>query len=580
MRPEITLVRSMGEYQKFVRWFRSGPDAIAFDLETTGVDPLTDRIRLLQVSDDQTAWCFPFDWIGPVKEQLETWTGPTIAHNSAFDYAFLKEYGFENFPDPGQMHDTMFMLKALDPSQRAGLKEASEFYVTDQARDGQAELKAKMRKHGWDWATIPIDCPEYWVYGGLDCILTYLLARTLTEHMDEDPRYWETYQLEMSLVPIFVAMRKVGVKVDTEAAQKLDESLEHEAALRYESFQETYGFAPSKTQALGTYLQSEGVEFTEFTATGQPRLTAAILETIKHPAAQAVCDYRDVAKMRSAYTKNILASAQRDGRIHAEFRQAEARTGRSSVSKPALQQIPRVKGTELRSLFIADKGHKLVSVDYSQQELRILAALSEDDKLNEIFSSTDDPFVAIGNHIFDTPMTGKEDPRRDMVKALSYGLAYGIGDRKFAAQVGITPGEAGDIRQSLYHAFPGLERFMKDTVRQGRNMRQPAAWSMYGRRVTADPGYEYKLTNYRIQSTAADQLKRALLLLARNGYEDYLRLVVHDEIILELPDAMALDKVLIREIEELMEEAAPSEMFGGLAFPAQAVVGETYAALK
>lgn len=580
MRPSLTLVQSIDDLIAFRDWMTEPHKALAFDLETSGVDPFTDHIRLLQVSNDTAAWCFPFDWVGPAQEQLEEWTGVTIAHNAAFDYTFLREYGFEQFPNPALMHDTMFMLKALDPSQPAGLKQSAAHYVSAQALEGEAELKAQMRKHGWTWATVPPTLPEYWIYGGLDCIWTYLLARELFQMMDDDERYWSTYQLEMELLPVFVEMRQAGVQIDREAAEKLDESLEHEATLYYQNFEEVYGFGPSKVQALGRFLEAEQVKFTEFTATGQPKLSKDILATIDHPAARAVLDYRDVAKMRSAYTKNILASSERTGRIHAEFKQCEARTGRSAISKPALQQIPRVKGTELRSLFVAGKGHKLVSVDYSQQELRILAALSEDDKLKGIFSSDDDPFVAIGNHVFDDPMTGKDDPRRDLVKALSYGLAYGIGDKKFAAQVGITSSEAADIRLALYQAFPGLERFMKTTVQDARKMERPGAWSMYGRRVTADPEFEYKLTNYRIQSTAADQLKHALRLLAANGYRTYLRLVVHDEIILELPDSMAQDPSVIAEIEELMEQACPPEMFGGLTFPAQAVIGTNYGELK
>ena len=575
----ITYVQSMDEVMDFAAWL---PEVrtCAFDTETSGIDPFSDTIRMFQISDDSKAWCFPENWIGAAQEYLRDHTPPNrIAHNLDFDRSMLdRAGGWDFFLDDAGFHDTMIMLKVIDPIQQAGLKQAAAFYVSPDAKRGEKELKADMRKGGWGWDTVPLDLPSYWIYGGLDCIYTYHLAKTLWPMIEADERLLGTYELEMQIMPIIWSMRKAGIKVDRKACQALKKSLKADVESRQASFEKAYGFGPGSNLKLADLLVANGVELTEKTKTGKWKMNKDVLDSLDHEIAHQVIEFRELNKLSGTYIDNISSSSDQDGRLHAQTNQCEARTGRMSMRNPNLQNIPSAQGAKIRSLLVAGKGNKLVSCDYSQQELRILAHLSGDPALMAAFDGSVDPFVTIGNLIYDDPLTGKDDPRRNIVKMLSYGLAYGIGVKKFASQMKITVAESGEVRERLYSAFPGLKRFMDDTVNDARLVPQPEGFTVYGRRVTAERDYEYKLTNYIIQGTAADMTKLALLNLWNNGYGEYLRLAVHDEVILELPAHMAADPAVLKEIEVLMSDAAQDRF--DIDFPAEAVVGDHYGELK
>lgn len=578
---DLTYVSSKEDLFKFWMWTETVPTTTAFDLETSGVDPYNDVIRLVQVGDADTAFAFPMEWAGPCFEWMEQYEGNKIAHNAAFDLSFLEEYGLKKFIQPDKIHDTMFMAKILWPNQIAGLKPLTEELVDPEAKDGQKLLKDAMRKGGWTWATVPTDLPEYWVYGCLDVIYTVRLAQRLdTEFGKNPPSLREIYELEMYVSPAYRRARRAGLEVDRAAAQTLDDHYKARIAELAQDFQKLYDCSITQNRAIAQALEDAGVELTERTATGLPKVTAQVLETIDHPIANTVLEYRGMAKLQGTYTKNILAKSEKDGRLHAETRQIGADTGRSSMSSPNLQNIPQRQGTVIRRLLVASEGHVLISCDYSQQELRILAHLSQDPGMLVMFDGGQDPFVYIGSMMFpEDPLTDKSDPRRDDIKTLVYGLIYGMGVKKYAANTGKTLEESKIIRDRFFETFPGVQEFMRETTRAGEKTGltgQPHAFTVFGRKVACDHGYEYKLSNYRIQGTAADQMKMAVAGLINAELDQYLRIVIHDEVVMEVPEDLAPE--ICKKVERIMAEAGADAF--SLPFEAEADVAYNFAAFK
>jgi DNA polymerase-1 len=561
---ETKLVTSVDEAHEFMRWLgerRTTP--IAFDTETTGLSPYEPgaALRLCQFGDGMTGWAIPFQrWGGVVMEALNKLDGDLIFHNIAFEARWMKAHAGYHIPWH-RAHDTMIGAHLVDPTASVALKSLSARYIDRRAVAGQRLLDEAMHANKWTWATVPIEYEGYWAYGALDTILTARLWENLNAHN----LYPDAYQLEMATRRVASAMEDAGTRIDLDYCSakfaELNSYAESVAKWGHSELGVKLGSGPQ----LVRWFEDNGAEITEFTAKGAPSVNKYQLRLFANgencsakvqSVAKIVLDMRRAQKLATTYFENFLKDHE-DGLLHPEIRTLRARTGRMSITKPALQTLPRGEAV-VRNAFVPDEGHVLVSSDWSQIEMRLMAHFSQDPQLQDAFRVADqtggDFFAEMGKIIFSDPNFNKKDPRRALVKGTMYGASYGAGTQKMAETAGVSFDQMKIVADSVFGAFPGIRRFQStlDDLGARREKEEGRGYVVtpIGRKLPADEGRAYTLVNYLLQSTAADCLKKTMVSLDNAGLLPYMKLPVHDELIFSIPREDVQD--VMREIGEIM----------------------------
>jgi DNA polymerase-1 len=547
------------------RWFGERRDVMGLDTETTGLDPWEPGagLRLIQIGDHREGWAIPWvGWGGAAIELMNAWKGEFTLHNASFDAKWLKVHA--NWQMPWERtHDTMIMAQIETPDGPADLKTLSTRYVDPMSAAGQKELKAAMKAHGWTWATIPVDFPAYWLYSALDPVL----AAHLWSHYRTDLSFPEAYDLEMSVRRICTEMEMTGMRVDLEYSQRRFDELKAEVERSKQWALDNWGIPIGSNPKLAAFFQDElGAKFEVFSKTsGNPSVDKNQMELFlkdENPTVREVAKFinrvRNADKMSNSYFKNFL-TMHNDGVVHPSVKTMGARTGRMSVTSPALQTIPKDDSMGVRKAFLPrNPGEILISCDYSQVEMRLLAHFSGDAALQAAFKEADrtggDFFVSIGRQVYNDPNFSKKDPRRGLMKGVMYGAAYGSGIQKMADTAGVTFEEMKKVSDDIFEAYPGIKRFMQETERLG-TMREESEGTGYivtgtGRHIPADKGKMYTLTNYTLQGTAAELMKKAIVRLEAAGYGKFMQMAIHDEMIFSMPPELVEDA--LPEIEALM----------------------------
>lgn len=545
-------------------WLGERRDVLGLDTETTGLDPHVPgaNLRLIQLGDHRTGWAVPWDrWGGAAIELMDAWEGEFTLHNAAFDAKWLEIHAGWKMPWH-RTHDTMIMGQIDNPGGRNDLKHLSTLHVDPRADAGQKELKAIMKKNNWGWDNIPLETPEFWLYSALDPIL----AAHLWTHLRVDLKYPATYDLEMAVRRICTEMEMRGMRIDVDySKQKLDE-LKGQVDNAKSWAQDNWGFSiTSNAQLADFYAKELNAEFEVFSAgTGAPSVNKAQMALFEHSEDQMVKDVtrfilqmRNAEKMSNSYFKNFV-EMNHDGIVYPSIMTMGARTGRMSVRSPALQTLPS-KDSLIRTAFIpTNEDEVIISCDFSQIELRLMAHFSHDEKLQAAFHDADrtgeDFFTNMGKEVYNDPEFSKEDPRRKLVKSMIYGLLYGAGTQKMADTAGIPFEEMDEVVKSVHKAYPGIYRFMKDTEALG-DKRQKEEGQGYivtgtGRKIPCDRNKSYTLVNFTLQSNAAEIMKQALVKLDAAGYGPYMVMVIHDEVVFSMPREMV--GRALPEIQSLM----------------------------
>jgi DNA polymerase I len=269
-----------------------------------------------------------------------------------------------------------------------------------------------------------------------------------------------------------------------------------------------------------------------------------------------LAEHRDHGKLRSKTREiNALVQASGDGRTHPQLNALKARTGRMSISRPALQNLPK-KDQRVRAALLAEDGHVLVGADFSQVEYRVAAALSGDTNMTEAITAGRDLHDHTATAIFGPGFT---EEQRQTAKIVGFSVLYGAGATRVAGTIGQTEQYAQDIIDRFFAAYPSLKRYINKTKRD------PLIVSMSGRRTSVHPDKAFASTNYHIQGTARDIFAGALLRLRATGWGDALWLVIHDEIILQVRQDQA-------EAARAALEAAMTTTFAGVPITAEAQV--------
>jgi DNA polymerase I-like protein with 3'-5' exonuclease and polymerase domains len=558
---QLHLVETYDDVRDCLDWLAGlNCSHLGFDCETTGLDKIRDRPRLVQFGDRIHGWSIPVDrWQGLIQEIVTRWSrmGRFVGHNAWFDVHHLANIGIH--VPPHLVDDTMPLAHIADSTVSIGLKQQSAKHIDARAAAMQSQLEEVMHSGGYTWATIPITatgpCSVYWIYGALDTILTV----RLWEH--HAPTVLATasraYDLEVAMGHLADRMETRGVACDREytQAKRTELAILHDE-LTKRGFDE-FGVDLGSAQQVIDRLLADEVKLWKRTDGGAWSLDKFALDGIDHPLANLLQYRKKAEKINSTYLKRFLEYSEYDGRIHPSintlgFKEQNAgafgvKTSRMSMSEPNLQQLTRVNADDplsmiARNCIVASPGHTLLLFDFDQVEMRIMAHLAQDQGLFDAFASDEDFFVALTRKVYQDDTITKKDPRRNVIKSYGYATIYGSGNDTLATTTKRPLAEIEQLSRDFANSYPGVPAFQNAIQRVVRQRYQDEGVGyvispLTGRRsLCHNMNLAYQLVNHQIQKMAAEIMKMKLLEIDAAGLGDCLELVVHDEAVLEVPD--------------------------------------------
>lgn len=551
---------------------------VAVDTETKGLKILSgdpDYVRLVQFGNALEAWNIPTE-LGPefkdAARRAILQLPSVVGHNwASFDALALHAHlGIDYDVLCRKATDTMLLAKLRDPRKQmeggigASLKPLSDHYVDPTASDTQGDLTSVFRGLGLTkatgWAGIDLFHPTYQSYAGGDVILTSRLRPKLTADLDRlgVPQRLRDYEGEIAR--ICGHMQLTGMVLDQDYTRELSGRLADEAA-EYAAKATRYGVEKiGSPKQLAEAFVGMGEELKERTANGALKVDKNVLcrladiDTRKgkrlgkrtpNPLAEAVIRAKRAAKWKTAYADNFLDAVDINGRIHPNIQTMAARTGRMSVTNPAVQTLPS-RDWMIRRALLADEGHVIVPCDFASVEMRVLAALADVKRMKEAIAAGKDLNDFTAELVYGPDFTEDE---RSICKGVGYGTVFGGGEDAIAAMTG-APKEAVAHAQSMYHRlYPEIRRAGNRWQREAFSNGMVVT-SITGRRMPLDRDRTYAATNYQVQSAARDCLGQSLIHMDKAGLLPLLRLAVHDEVIVSAPKDQAHD--IAREIEKCM----------------------------
>jgi DNA polymerase-1 len=565
--------------------------AFAFDTETTGLDPLRcDLVGLSFCTEEGRAWYVPVghrDAANVPWDESRTILKPPLedpalrkwGQNAKFDLLVLRRHGIEV---RGIDFDTMLASYVLDPSRRShGLDDLARDFL-------EREMIPLKSLIGTGKSRIPIsEAPidEVVNYAAEDAEVTWCLRRRLEPELEAAGLDGLLRDLEMPLLGVLADMEESGVRLDTEFLRTLSARMERELDVvrgkAWKAAGEEFNLASPK-QVAGLLFEKLGLKPRRRTKTGLSTNAEVLAElSAEHEAPALVLRHREIAKLKSTYVDALPQMVNpATGKVHTSFQQAVAATGRLSSSDPNLQNVPvrTWEGREIRKAFVpSEPDWVLVSCDYSQIELRILAHMAQDAPLLEAFRNRVDVHRSTAGLIFDVPVDEVTDEQRAQAKTINFGVIYGMGAVNLGRSLGISTREASRFIDAYFGRYPGVREFIDRT--QARARETLTVETLAGRRrpvpeiASADHRTrafgERIAVNTPIQGTAADILKMAMLDVAKALKREKLRarmiLTVHDELVFDCPEEEREDLVdaVKRAMEGAMELAVPLEVDAG-----------------
>ena len=424
--------------------------------------------------------------------------------------------------------------------------------------------------------TLPQDTTPH---GGLmsETASVEALYETLSEKLKEQGTDKLYSEIELPLCRVLAEMEHDGVQADKDALSLFGAMLaDRIAACEALIFEAAGGeFNINSTKQLGELLfEKLGLPPVKKTKSGYST-NVEVLEALKdkHPVVQAIMDYRMLTKLKSTYADGLQKEIAPDGRIHTTFQNLVTATGRLSSTEPNLQNIPvRTElGSEIRKMFVPREGWVFVDADYSQIELRVLAHIADDKRMQEAFRSGEDFHAVTASQVFNVPLEEVTSLMRRHAKAVNFGIVYGISEFSLAQDIGVTRREAKDYIDRYLTKYRGVRDYMQNIVETAR--KQGYVETMFGRRrripeITSSnfnvrSGAERIALNTPIQGTAADIIKLAMVrvfdALEQQALQARLILQVHDELIVECPafEAQSVMDIVTREMENAVKLSVP-----------------------
>lgn len=568
--------------------------AVCFDTETTSLNELEAQLigmsfsykaglaYYIPIPEDQEKAQETVEIFRPFFEDDKVLK---IAHNLKYDYKVLKNYNIEV---KGPMYDTMIAHYLLNPDGRHGMDYLSEMYLNYTP----ISIESLIGKKGKNQLTLRgVSLEEQTAYAAEDADITFQLYQLFAPQLIKENLEEVFNNIEMPLMLVLAKMELIGVKLDSEWLKKESGDLENDLRNLETKIFELSGeeFNMNSPRQLGEVL-FEKLQLdpkAKKTKTGQYATSEDVLQKLasKHEIIALILDYRQLQKLKSTYVDALPNQIDPiDDRVHTTYAQTVAATGRLASVNPNLQNIPirTLRGQQIRGAFVADKGCKIISADYSQIELRLIAEISDELNMIEAFQNGEDIHAATAAKLFKIPIEEVSKTQRSQAKSVNFGIIYGQGAFGLADQTGMSRSEAKAMIDAYFQTYPRLKEYMSEQVENAR--KNGFVVTMLGRKrhlkdinssnFVVKGHAERNAVNAPIQGSAADIIKLAMIkidkILTEKQLKTKMLLQVHDELIFEAP----LDEV--DEVSTIIKDAMESAYSTKVPLTVEVGVGDNW----
>ena len=584
---DYRLVTDEPEAQALLAELMAAP-RVAFDIETAAREPglsATDAntCRLLGISFSTApgkAWYVIADLVDVFRPLFADKSKILVAHNGKYDRTVLHRYGIGFAPTP---RDTMLEHYCLDAAARHGLKELSEQllgYRMIRFEDVAGEPERGKPEPTLAGKDLKLVCD----YAAEDADFTLRLDDILRPKVPVAPAPLPNVlsDVEEPLVKILIDMEREGVKIDVEALKLYGRELDREILSLTQqilSYADP-GFNPDSPKQLGALLFGKlGLAGGKKTASGQFSTDEKTLSKLvgEHPIVPLILEYRACTKLKSTYVDKLPTLIDENGRVHTTYAQAFTETGRLSSSDPNLQNIPirTERGKLIRKAFVArDEKHVLISADYSQIELRLMAAMSGDEAMLAAFRNGEDIHRDTASRVYDVMPAFVTPEQRSKCKMVNFGIIYGISAFGLSQRLKVPRKEAADLIETYFKLYPKVRVYMESAIAKAREKgyaetilgRRRTLRDINSRNATARQAAERDAINTPIQGSAADLIKVAMVKVDRALKAENLRakmvLQIHDELVFDVPlgEVEKVKEIVTREMTTALDFGVPLDV--------------------
>jgi len=565
--------------------------AVCFDTETTGLDPLTAELVGIAFSWEATKGFyipFPADkneaqvLVEELRPFFESEEIEKIGQNLKYDIKVMAKY---NIAVKGKLFDTMLAHYLINPDMRHNMDVLAETYL-NYTPVSITELIGKKGKNQLSMRDVPLE--KQTEYAVEDADITFQLAQHFRPELKAANTEKLFSDIEIPLLRVLADMELEGINLDEEFLKSLSSDLNNDIASLEKKIYEDAGeeFNIGSPKQLGEILfnKLKLVDKPKKTKTGQYSTAEDVLSYLAkdHQIIRNVLDYRGLSKLKSTYVDALPEQVEPStGRVHTDYMQTVAATGRLSSNNPNLQNIPirTERGRQVRKAFIPkNKEYVLLAADYSQIELRIIAALSEETTMTEAFKNGEDIHASTASKVFNVPIEAVTREQRSNAKTVNFGIIYGVSAFGLSNQTDLSRSEAKELIDTYYKTYPKLRNYMGEQVDFARDNgyvqtvlgRRRYLKDINGSNAIVRGAAERNAVNAPIQGSAADIIKIAMInihkKLNEGKYKSKMLLQVHDELVFDIykPELEELKSLIKSEMENAYKIAVPLDVEIGL----------------
>lgn len=556
---------------------------VCFDTETTSLNELEAELvgmsfsykkglaYYVPLSEDQEEVLQTLEIFRPFFEKEDLLK---IAHNLKFDYKVLQKY---NITVKGAVFDTMIAHYLLNPDGRHGMDYLSEVYLNYKP----VSIETIIGKKGKNQGTFrDADLRTQTDYAAEDADVTFQLYELFAPQLKKEKLEDLFFNIEMPLMEVLAKMELSGISLDEKWLAQESIDLENDLRKLESTIFEISGeeFNMNSPKQLGEIL-FEKMQLdpkAKKTKTGQYATSEDVLQKLssKHEIIKHILEYRTYQKLKSTYVDALPSQIEKtDNRVHTNFSQTTAATGRLASVNPNLQNIPirTLRGQQIRGAFVSAEGKKIISADYSQIELRLIAEISGEDNMIKAFQDGEDIHASTAAKLFNIPLEEVSKTQRGQAKTVNFGILYGQGAFALAEQTGLSRSEAKQMIEAYYDTYPKLKLYMAEQVKRARDIgyvetilgRKRHLKDINSGNFVVRAHAERNAVNAPIQGSAADVVKVAMIKIQKELEKQKLQtkmlLQVHDELVFESPiDEVELATNIIKmEMESAIETQVP-----------------------
>ena len=566
--------------------------SVCFDTETTGIDALNAELVGMSFSFEKgKAFYVPFPenrdeaqvLVDKFKPFFESESIEKIGQNIKYDLKILSHYGVQI---KGKLFDTMIAHYLINPDMRHNMDVLSETYLKYSPKSIE-DLIGKKGKNQLSMKDVPLE--EIKEYAAEDADITYQLKQNFSPILDKAETKKLFDEIEIPLIPVLAAMELEGINLDVPFLKSMSVEMAKESAALEQKIYETAGekFNLASPKQLGDILFDKlkiGGAKQKKTKTGQYATGEEILSYLEkdNPIVKDILEWRQMVKLQSTYIDALPNQVDaKTGRVHTDYMQTVAATGRLSSNNPNLQNIPirTERGRLIRKAFIArDENYTLVSADYSQIELRIIAALSGEENMIKAFQNNEDIHRSTAAKVFNVPLEEVTKEQRSNAKTVNFGIIYGVSAFGLSNQTSLSRKESAELIDAYYATYPKLKSYMSNQVDFARE--NGYVQTVLGRRrylkdinsanMMVKSGAERNAVNAPIQGSAADIIKIAMInihkKLTSENWKSRMLLQVHDELVFDVHNS-ELEKIqpmIKHEMENAFKMDVPLDVEIGM----------------